>query len=137
MSGSERSPRPTVAEDLEDLDPGLARERTWLAWRRTAISLTAVSAAVLKISPIDGALLLVMALAVWATGRGHVATGSRLERYKRTASRSTPHRVDHRAHRFGRPHRGLVIVLSDPNTSVSPEAAFSSGRRSGYDWWPA
>ncbi|MFE4418838.1 DUF202 domain-containing protein [Streptomyces sp. NPDC056817] len=48
MSGSERSPRPTVAEDLEDLDPGLARERTWLAWRRTAISLTAVSAAVLK-----------------------------------------------------------------------------------------
>ncbi|MFD4975551.1 DUF202 domain-containing protein [Streptomyces sp. NPDC058424] len=77
MSGSERSPRPTVAEDLEDLDPGLAQERTWLAWRRTAISLTAVSAAVLKISPIDGALLPVMTLAVWVTGRGHVATGSR------------------------------------------------------------
>ncbi|MER6129512.1 DUF202 domain-containing protein [Streptomyces sp. NPDC001795] len=78
MTGPERPPHPTAAEDLEDLDPGLARERTWLAWRRTAISLTAVSAAVLKISPIEGAPLLVMSLGVWAAGRGHVATGSRL-----------------------------------------------------------
>jgi uncharacterized membrane protein YidH (DUF202 family) len=77
MTGSEGLPPPTVAEDLEDLDPGRARERTWLAWRRTAISLTAVSAAVLKISPVDGALLLVMTLAVWAAGRGHVAIGAR------------------------------------------------------------
>jgi uncharacterized membrane protein YidH (DUF202 family) len=86
MTGSERSPHPTVAEDLEDLDPGLARERTWLAWRRTAISLTAVGIAVLKISPIESAPLLVMTLGVWAVGRGHVAAGPRM----RTANARRP-----------------------------------------------
>jgi uncharacterized membrane protein YidH (DUF202 family) len=37
--------------DLEDLQPGLARERTELAWTRTAVSFAAVGVAILKTNP--------------------------------------------------------------------------------------
>ncbi len=91
MNGSAGLPRRPVAEDLEDLDPGLARERTWLAWCRTAISLVAVGVAVLRISPVDGAPLLAMTLLVWAAGRRHVATELRPDarRTRRSAVRVT------------------------------------------------
>jgi uncharacterized membrane protein YidH (DUF202 family) len=57
------------AEDIEDLDPGLARERTELAWRRTAISYAALGAALLKASPPMGLLVLAASAAIWGAGR--------------------------------------------------------------------
>jgi uncharacterized membrane protein YidH (DUF202 family) len=56
-------------EDVEDLDPGLARARTALAWRRTAISYAALGAALLKASPAVGALVLAGSALIWAAGR--------------------------------------------------------------------
>jgi uncharacterized membrane protein YidH (DUF202 family) len=59
-------------DDPEDLDPGLARERTRLAWVRTAIAFAAVGAAVLKVQLSIGLIVLAMTPLVWATG--HFAT---------------------------------------------------------------
>lgn len=56
-------------DDPEDLDPGLARERTRLAWARTAIAFGALGAAVLKKEVIDGLVVLAAAPLVWAIGR--------------------------------------------------------------------
>jgi uncharacterized membrane protein YidH (DUF202 family) len=55
----------TPPDDPEDVDPGLARERTHMAWTRTAISFAAVGAVVLKNHLVDGVVLLALALAVW------------------------------------------------------------------------
>lgn len=77
MTGMDRPPFRQVPEDLEDLDPGLARERGSLAWRRTAVSFTAVSLAVLKFTPLAGAPLLLMAVSMWALGSAHMRTGLR------------------------------------------------------------
>jgi uncharacterized membrane protein YidH (DUF202 family) len=55
----------TAPDDPEDVDPGLARERTSMAWTRTAISFAAVGALVLKTHLVDGAIVLALALAVW------------------------------------------------------------------------
>jgi len=57
------------AEDIEDTDPGLARERTSLAWTRTAISFAALGGAILKTTPLAGVLVLGMSALVWAVGR--------------------------------------------------------------------
>jgi uncharacterized membrane protein YidH (DUF202 family) len=56
-------------EDIEDRDPGLADERTQLAWTRTAISFVAVAAAILKSDPAAGVVVLVLSTAVWGLGR--------------------------------------------------------------------
>lgn len=56
-------------EDLEDLDPGLARERTELAWTRTAISFAALGGVVLRWSPVAGAVILGMSALVYLLGR--------------------------------------------------------------------
>ena len=60
-------------DDIEDLDPGLARERTQLAWARTAIAFAAVGAAILRREPVAGVIVLAMTPLVWALGRflGH------------------------------------------------------------------
>ena len=50
-------------------DPGLARERTSLAWTRTAISFAAVGGVVLKRDVIPGLILLAVAPAIWLLGR--------------------------------------------------------------------
>jgi uncharacterized membrane protein YidH (DUF202 family) len=50
-------------------DPGLARERTTLAWTRTAISFAAVGGVVLKKDVIPGLILLALAPVIWQLGR--------------------------------------------------------------------
>jgi uncharacterized membrane protein YidH (DUF202 family) len=62
-------------EDLEDLDPGLAAERTTLAWARTAIAFAAVGGAMLKKEPVAGLVVLAMTPLIWTLGRfvGHRA----------------------------------------------------------------
>ena len=48
-------------DDPEERDPGLARERTSLAWTRTAISFAALGGAVLKANVITGLIILAIA----------------------------------------------------------------------------
>jgi uncharacterized membrane protein YidH (DUF202 family) len=50
-------------------DPGLARERTTLAWTRTAISFAAVGGVVLRKEVVPGLILLALAPAIWQLGR--------------------------------------------------------------------
>lgn len=57
------------ADDADDSDPGLARERTHLAWTRTAISFAAVGGAVLKTHPLESIPILALSLLVWELGR--------------------------------------------------------------------
>ena len=49
--------------------PGLAQERTALAWTRTAISFAAVGGVVLRREVIPGLILLAVARAIWLLGR--------------------------------------------------------------------
>lgn len=58
-----------MTDDPEDRDPGLARERTSLAWTRTALSFAAVGGAVLKKDVVPGLILLCAAPVVWQLGR--------------------------------------------------------------------
>lgn len=58
-----------LPDDVEDLDPGMAAERTTLAWARTAIAFGAVGAAMLKNEPVGGAIVLAMTPLIWALGR--------------------------------------------------------------------
>ena len=57
-------PGPT-APGPEDFDPGLARERTRLAWTRTAIGFAAIGAAILKTRLAAGLIVLGLAAIVW------------------------------------------------------------------------
>ncbi len=57
------------ADDIEYADPGLARERTELAWTRTAIGFAALGAALLKYRPVVGLPVLVLSAVVWRLGR--------------------------------------------------------------------
>ena len=57
------------ADDIEYADPGLARERTELAWARTAIAFAALGAAILRYRPVIGLLILVLSAVVWRLGR--------------------------------------------------------------------
>lgn len=56
-------------DDPEEQDPGLARERTSLAWARTAISFAALGGAALKANVTSGLLVLAVAPVVWQLGR--------------------------------------------------------------------
>jgi uncharacterized membrane protein YidH (DUF202 family) len=56
-------------DDPDDSDPGLARERTSLAWTRTAISFAALGGAVLKVNVASGLVVLGMAALVWRIGQ--------------------------------------------------------------------
>lgn len=53
----------------EERDPGLALERTALAWTRTAIGFAALGGAVLKVNVTTGLIILAMAPMVWHLGR--------------------------------------------------------------------
>lgn len=58
--------------DPEDLDPGMARERTRLAWARTALAFAALAAAILRKELVAGLIVLAMVPLVWSLG--HVAS---------------------------------------------------------------
>jgi uncharacterized membrane protein YidH (DUF202 family) len=66
--GGESSLKPP-AGDIDEFDPGLARERTELAWTRTAIGFAAVGAAILKFHPAIGLPVLLLSPVVWRLGR--------------------------------------------------------------------
>jgi uncharacterized membrane protein YidH (DUF202 family) len=64
----------------KDMPPGLARERTELAWSRTVIAFAAVGAALLKRNVAAGLTVVGLGVLVWALLRvfpGPAATGSR------------------------------------------------------------
>jgi uncharacterized membrane protein YidH (DUF202 family) len=56
-------------DDPEERDPGLARERTSLAWTRTAISFAALGGVVLKANVVTGLVILAVAPVIWQVGR--------------------------------------------------------------------
>ena len=62
-------PGGTAAKTAGEADPGLARERTDLAWTRTAISFAALGGAILRATPAAGVLVLAMAALAWSLGR--------------------------------------------------------------------
>lgn len=51
------------------LDPGLARERTSLAWTRTALSFAAVGGVTLRKDVIVGLVIMCLTPVVWQLGR--------------------------------------------------------------------
>lgn len=57
------------AEDMEYADPVLARERTELAWTRTAISFVALGAIMLRTQPAAGVPIIVIGALIWRLGR--------------------------------------------------------------------
>jgi uncharacterized membrane protein YidH (DUF202 family) len=56
-------------DEPEDRQPGLARERTDLAWTRTAIAFAATGAAILKTHVVEGIIVLGLGLATWGVRR--------------------------------------------------------------------
>ena len=75
MSQHGGSPHVVPADDIEDADPVLARERTDLAWTRSAISFLALGVAILKFRPVVGIPLLAFSAVVWLIGRPAPARG--------------------------------------------------------------
>ena len=59
----------TPPDDPEDRDPGLARERTMLAWVRTGIAFAAVGAVMLRKQPVVGLIVLAITPVIWVLGR--------------------------------------------------------------------
>ncbi len=58
-----------MPDDDEVPEPGLARERTELAWTRSAIAFFALGIAVLKIRPAVGIPVIAIGVVIWLVGR--------------------------------------------------------------------
>ena len=74
MIGGRRPAGPDGAacpEDMEDLDPGLARERTVLAWSRTGLSFLALGGILVRVDPLAGLAVLALSGLVWLLGYFH------------------------------------------------------------------
>jgi uncharacterized membrane protein YidH (DUF202 family) len=67
--GQPASPGEQAPSPSGQRDPGLARERTSLAWTRTAISFAAVGGVVLKREVVAGLILLVVVPVIYTLGR--------------------------------------------------------------------
>jgi uncharacterized membrane protein YidH (DUF202 family) len=66
-----RSNGATPPDDMEDLDPGLARERTVLAWSRTGLSFLALGGILVRVDPLAGLTVLALGGMVWVLGYFH------------------------------------------------------------------
>jgi uncharacterized membrane protein YidH (DUF202 family) len=55
-------------DDIEVSDPGLARERTKLAWTRSSISFAAIGILILKTRPLVGVPVLILSAIIWSIG---------------------------------------------------------------------
>jgi uncharacterized membrane protein YidH (DUF202 family) len=71
-------------DDPEESVPGLAQERTSLAWTRTAISFAALGGVVLKANVVTGLIIVALAPVIWQLGR--VTRGSAPEDSDRPAA---------------------------------------------------
>ncbi|HUK73166.1 MAG TPA: DUF202 domain-containing protein [Streptosporangiaceae bacterium] len=56
-------------DDPEEIHPGLARERTELAWTRTAVSFAAVGGAIIKSNLGAGLIVVGLSPVIWWLGR--------------------------------------------------------------------
>ncbi|MDR2986038.1 MAG: DUF202 domain-containing protein [Nocardiopsaceae bacterium] len=61
-------PRPAEPADDDDSHPGLASERTDLAWTRSSIAFLALGAAILKIRPVVGIPVMALGALIWLGG---------------------------------------------------------------------
>jgi len=61
----------THPDDMEDIDPGLARERTVLAWSRTGLSFLALGGILVRVDPLAGLTVLALGGVVWLLGYLH------------------------------------------------------------------
>jgi len=74
MSGDRRlmaSDAATHPEDMEDINPGLARERTVLAWSRTGLSFLALGGILVRTDPLAGLAVVALGGVVWLLGYVH------------------------------------------------------------------
>jgi len=74
---TDADPPAGVPDDEDDADPGLAGERTELAWTRSSIAFFALGIAVLKVRPAVGIPVTAIGVVIWLVGRlprtGHPA----------------------------------------------------------------
>ncbi len=70
-------------EDIEDADPGLARQRTELSWTRTAVSFAALGGFITKGHPYAGIPIIAFGALIWKLGRLASAPGGGRARPRR------------------------------------------------------
>jgi uncharacterized membrane protein YidH (DUF202 family) len=72
---------------MEDIDPGLARERTVLAWSRTGLSFLALGGILVRVDPLAGLAVLALGGVVWVLGYFHHSSMWRAARTSRRLTR--------------------------------------------------